>query len=652
MFSSSATVYGDPERVPLHEGSRLGPTNPYGQSKFMVEQILRDVAATGGWSLGSLRYFNPVGAHESGLIGEDPNGIPNNLTPFITQVLVGRRDRSGCSGATGRPRTAPACATTSTSSTSPLGHLAALNRIFTVGDSFTVNLGTGRGHPCWRWSPRSRRSAGGASPTRSWRAAPGTSRRCTRIRRARWSSSAGARRGSRDHVPRQLALAGAEPEGVRRLGRGSLPCALAPLRRLLLAALSCPLAACAGEAEGYVGTTARVGKDVTTFYVNNADEPEYLDPGKAADTVSMTLLHQMFEGLTTLRRPAISTRRRVAATRGAQRRQPVLPVPPAAGGALVGRQAGDGARLRVRVEARAAPVDGLARRDEPARPQERRAVQPGQAEGAARGRDAAPRASRPDAPPALSLPRGAFVVVLGQSPARVTSAVTPLAAPPPGVTSVTYAEPDEATGAGERLSFDAAGATPPPAPRDATPGGGWRGAEVALRAAGPPVACNGAADRWFEVEGPAGRGFLPGLPARPRGRPRARTRWSRPTRTSPRTTPPRPRRDARRLPAAGATGFVASSSLVEDDAAVGVRASDDLTLDVELEKPTPYFTDLTSFVTLFPVRRDVIEPFEARGEPELWFRPENIVVNGPYPLDEWKFRYEITMKRNPGVLGP
>src|SRR6185503_15619136 len=79
---------------------------------------------------------------------------------------------------------------------------------------------------------------------------------------------------------------------------------------------------------------------------------------------------------------------------------------------------------------------------------------------------------------------------------------------------------------------------------------------------------------------------------------------------------------------------------------VGVRATDEHTLEVELERPTPYFIDLTSTPTLFPVRKDVVEAFEKRGEPELWVRPENIVVNGPYILDEWKFRYEITMKPN------
>lgn len=97
----------------------------------------------------------------------------------------------------------------------------------------------------------------------------------------------------------------------------------------------------------------------------------------------------------------------------------------------------------------------------------------------------------------------------------------------------------------------------------------------------------------------------------------------------------------------GALGFVPEAALVEDDRAVGVRAASERVLEVELSRPTPYFTDLTGLPNFMPVRRDVVEPFEARGEADLWFRPENIVGNGPYALDEWKFRYEITMKRNP-----
>lgn len=94
VFSSSATVYGDPQSVPIPETAPLAPTNPYGQTKAMIERILTDVAASGqGWRFSLLRYFNPVGAHPSGEMGEDPNGIPNNLLPFVAQVAVGRRPR-------------------------------------------------------------------------------------------------------------------------------------------------------------------------------------------------------------------------------------------------------------------------------------------------------------------------------------------------------------------------------------------------------------------------------------------------------------------------------------------------------------------------------------------------------------------------------
>ncbi|MDD5604169.1 MAG: UDP-glucose 4-epimerase GalE [Eubacteriales bacterium] len=93
VFSSSATVYGRPEQVPISEDARLQVTNPYGRSKLMIEDILRDLKVSDcKWQVMILRYFNPIGAHESGLIGEDPNGIPNNLMPYITQVAAGRRE--------------------------------------------------------------------------------------------------------------------------------------------------------------------------------------------------------------------------------------------------------------------------------------------------------------------------------------------------------------------------------------------------------------------------------------------------------------------------------------------------------------------------------------------------------------------------------
>lgn len=94
VFSSSATVYGKPKSVPIKEDFPLCPTNPYGRTKYMIEEILKDVyVADNEWSVVLLRYFNPIGAHESGRIGEDPNGIPNNLMPYITQVAVGKREK-------------------------------------------------------------------------------------------------------------------------------------------------------------------------------------------------------------------------------------------------------------------------------------------------------------------------------------------------------------------------------------------------------------------------------------------------------------------------------------------------------------------------------------------------------------------------------
>lgn len=94
VFSSSATVYGAPQKLPLREDAPLAPANPYGRTKLMIEQMLRDLAcADASWAIVSLRYFNPIGAHPSGLIGEDPLDIPNNLFPFITQVAAGKRER-------------------------------------------------------------------------------------------------------------------------------------------------------------------------------------------------------------------------------------------------------------------------------------------------------------------------------------------------------------------------------------------------------------------------------------------------------------------------------------------------------------------------------------------------------------------------------
>ncbi|MEO8304458.1 MAG: UDP-glucose 4-epimerase GalE [Betaproteobacteria bacterium] len=149
VFSSSATVYGTAETMPLHEDSPLGPINPYGRTKLMVEEVLRDVVAGDpGWRAMLLRYFNPVGAHESGLIGEDPTGTPNNLMPFVAQVAIGRRPHVNVYG--GDYPTPDGTGVRDYIHVVDLaqGHVAALATIMETGAprETTVNLGTGRGH--------------------------------------------------------------------------------------------------------------------------------------------------------------------------------------------------------------------------------------------------------------------------------------------------------------------------------------------------------------------------------------------------------------------------------------------------------------------------------------------------------------------------
>ena len=147
VFSSSATVYGDPHTVPITEDFPLSATNPYGQTKLMSEQILRDLERSDHhWRMGYLRYFNPVGAHPSGLIGEDPRGTPNNLMPYVAQVAIGKRERLSVYG--GDYPTPDGTGVRDYIHVMDLaqGHVAALDRLFQGDASFTVNLGTGRGY--------------------------------------------------------------------------------------------------------------------------------------------------------------------------------------------------------------------------------------------------------------------------------------------------------------------------------------------------------------------------------------------------------------------------------------------------------------------------------------------------------------------------
>jgi UDP-glucose 4-epimerase len=147
VFSSSATVYGSAERMPISEDFEVGATNPYGRTKQMIEQILLDLAdSEPKWGIAILRYFNPIGAHKSGRIGENPNGIPNNLLPYLSQVAIGRLDRVNVFG--NDYATIDGTGVRDYIHVSDLanGHVRALDRILTNSGTDIYNLGTGQGY--------------------------------------------------------------------------------------------------------------------------------------------------------------------------------------------------------------------------------------------------------------------------------------------------------------------------------------------------------------------------------------------------------------------------------------------------------------------------------------------------------------------------
>ncbi len=156
VFSSSATVYGDPHKVPITEGFPLSATNPYGRSKLMIEEILRDCsradqlnADDNPWDVTLLRYFNPVGAHKSGEIGEDPNGIPNNLMPYVSQVAVGKLKELSVFGGDYSTKDGTGVRDYIHVVDLAKGHLKAIERLLSSTDRqgvFTYNLGTGNGY--------------------------------------------------------------------------------------------------------------------------------------------------------------------------------------------------------------------------------------------------------------------------------------------------------------------------------------------------------------------------------------------------------------------------------------------------------------------------------------------------------------------------
>ena len=166
VFSSSATVYGLNNPIPYKEEYPTGAVNPYGRTKVMIEQMLCDLAAADDrWSIALLRYFNPIGAHPSGLLGEAPNGIPNNLLPYIQQVAGGSCPTSTCSGMTTTPPTAPACGTTSTWWIWPQATLPPWIILWDTPGCRQSTLAPGGAAVCWRYCTPMKRPAENPCPT-------------------------------------------------------------------------------------------------------------------------------------------------------------------------------------------------------------------------------------------------------------------------------------------------------------------------------------------------------------------------------------------------------------------------------------------------------------------------------------------------------
>ena len=219
VFSSSATVYGADAPVPMGEDLPTSATNPYGWTKVMQEQILRDIAhADPSWRIALLRYFNPVGAHPSGTIGEDPSDVPNNLMPYLAQVAVGRRDKLSVFG--GDYPTPDGTGVRDYIHVQDLaaGHIAALHRLGTTTDAVsTWNLGTGHGTSVLELVGRLRAGLRPPAGLRDRRPAPGRRRRLLRRPHPGRDRARLARHPHRGrHVRRRLALAERQPRGVPR----------------------------------------------------------------------------------------------------------------------------------------------------------------------------------------------------------------------------------------------------------------------------------------------------------------------------------------------------------------------------------------------------------------------------------------------------
>jgi len=179
VFSSSATVYGNPHKVPIKEDFPISATNPYGRSKLMIEEILQDLyCADESWNIALLRYFNPVGAHESGQIGEDPNGIPNNLMPYITQVAIGKLSELSVFGNDYPTPDGTGIRDYIHVVDLAVGHIKALEKLTSNPGVVTYNLGTGQGYSVLKVVSAFEQAAGKKIPYKIVKRRPGDIASC------------------------------------------------------------------------------------------------------------------------------------------------------------------------------------------------------------------------------------------------------------------------------------------------------------------------------------------------------------------------------------------------------------------------------------------------------------------------------------------
>lgn len=369
----------------------------------------------------------------------------------------------------------------------------------------------------------------------------------------------------------------------------------------------------------YFGTTDRHGKDPNTFYVNNYSEPEYMDPGMTAESAGTTLANELFEGLGQLH---------------PHDQHPVQGVATRYDRSVDNRLF----RFYLRVDAKWSDGKPVTAHDFVYA--WRRVLTPATGARMAtlmyplkngklyhqgrlkRSRSAVALKSLDGGTVSLRhLPEGTALEVLTTSPAKTKR--TPLA--DAGADNLSY---DPKTGAleqgGKALPGEAATAP----------------ASVRVVGVGDAVRCNDADSRWYQVEVGGRRGWLPGCALD--ADPEAELALCQVFDDLPRY---RAATDAEDAPEQ--LGFVPQQALVSDPDVIGVRAVDDQTLEVELGEPTPYFLELVSYATYYPVRKDVIEHWVAQGKPDHWTRPGNMINNGAYQLETHRFRYEITMVRNP-----